>query len=143
MHRMGLARRPLLCLSKCRGKALKPNEVTCICVLSACAQSCLVDEGCYVFDSMCKNHGGHTNHGTLCMYWLILLGRAGCLADAELFINKMPIEPGSVVWMSLLGAARNHGDVEIGRRAFDRVVNLEPKKCCTLCAAIKHLCNCW
>ncbi|KAJ7542138.1 hypothetical protein O6H91_10G091600 [Diphasiastrum complanatum] len=29
--------------------------------------------------------------------------------------------------MTLLGAARNHGHVEIGRRAFDLVVKLEPK----------------
>ncbi|KAJ7518073.1 hypothetical protein O6H91_21G053600 [Diphasiastrum complanatum] len=56
-----------------------------------------------------------------------LLGHAGCLADAELFINKMPIQPCSVDWMNLLAAARNHGDVEIGRRAFDCVVKLEPK----------------
>ncbi|KAJ7560796.1 hypothetical protein O6H91_04G146600 [Diphasiastrum complanatum] len=56
-----------------------------------------------------------------------LLGRAGCLDDAELFIYKMLIQPDSVVWMTLLGAARKYGHAEIGRRAFDRVVKLEPK----------------
>ncbi|KAJ7540626.1 hypothetical protein O6H91_10G023400 [Diphasiastrum complanatum] len=122
----GLGKEALALFEQMQREGTKPNEVTYICVLSACAQSRLVDEGRYVFYSMCKNHGvTPTMEHYACM--VDLLGRAGCLVDAELFINKMPIQPGSVVWMSLLGAARNHGNVEIGRRAFDRVMKLEPK----------------
>ncbi|KAJ7298442.1 hypothetical protein O6H91_Y582200 [Diphasiastrum complanatum] len=122
----GLGKEALALFEQMQREGLTPNEVTYICVLSACAQSRLVDEGHYVFDSMCKNHGvTPTMEHYACM--VDLLGRAGCLADAELFINKMPIQPCSVVWMSLLGAARNHGDAEIGRHAFDHVVTLEPK----------------
>ncbi|KAJ7571470.1 hypothetical protein O6H91_01G164100 [Diphasiastrum complanatum] len=121
----GLGKEALALFELMQREGTKPNEATYTCVLSACAQSRLVDEGCCVFDSMCKNH---VVTPTLDHYVCIvdLLGRAGCFADAELFINKMPIQPCSVVWMSLLGAARSHGDVEIGRRAFDRVVKLEP-----------------
>ncbi|KAJ7517800.1 hypothetical protein O6H91_21G040600 [Diphasiastrum complanatum] len=122
----GLGKEALSLFDQMQREGMKPNEVTYICVLSACAHSRLVDEGRYVFDSMCKNHGvTPTTEHYACM--VDLLGRAGCLSDAELFINKMPIQPDSVVWMSLLGAARNHGHVEIGKRAFDRVVKLEPK----------------
>ncbi|KAJ7540617.1 hypothetical protein O6H91_10G023300 [Diphasiastrum complanatum] len=122
----GLGKEALALFDQMQREGTKPNEVTYICVLSACAQSRLVDEGRHVFDSMYKNHGvTPTMEHYACM--VDLLGRAGCLADAELFIDKMPIQPGSVVWMSLLGAARNHGNVEIGRRAFDRVMKLEPK----------------
>ncbi|KAJ7522179.1 hypothetical protein O6H91_19G086300 [Diphasiastrum complanatum] len=122
----GLAQEALALFEQMQGKGTKPGEVTYISVLSACAHSGLVDQGRYVFDSMCKNHGvTPTKEHYACM--VDLLGRAGCLADAVLFINKMPIQPNSVVWMTLLGAARNHGHVEIGRRAFDRVVKLEPK----------------
>ncbi|KAJ7569689.1 hypothetical protein O6H91_01G088800 [Diphasiastrum complanatum] len=122
----GLAQEALALFEQMQGEGTKPDEVTYISVLSACAHSGLVDRGRYVFDSMSKNHGvTPIKEHYACM--VNLLGRAGCLADAELFINKMPIQPHSVVWKTLLGAARNHGHVEIGRRAFDHVVKLEPK----------------
>ncbi|KAJ7551429.1 hypothetical protein O6H91_06G015100 [Diphasiastrum complanatum] len=122
----GLAQEALALFEQMQREGTKPDEVTYISILSACAHSGLLDQGRYVFDSMCRNHGvTPTKEHYACM--VDLLGRAGCLADADLFINKMPIQPDSVVWMTLLGAARNHGHVEIGRRAFDRVVKLEPK----------------
>ncbi|KAJ7540073.1 hypothetical protein O6H91_10G000700 [Diphasiastrum complanatum] len=122
----GLAQEALALFEQMQREGTKPDEVTYISILSACAHSGLLDQGRYVFDSMCRNHGvTPTREHYACM--VDLLGRAGCLADAELFINKMPIQPDSVVWMTLLGAARNHGHVEIGRRAFDHVVKLEPK----------------
>ncbi|KAJ7558889.1 hypothetical protein O6H91_04G060700 [Diphasiastrum complanatum] len=123
----GLGKEALALFEQMQREGTKPNEVTYICVLSACAHSRLVDEGRYAFDAMCKDQGvTPTSEHYACM--VDLLGRAGCLPDAELFINKMPIQPGSEVWMTLLGAARNHGHVEMGRRAFDRVVKLEPEK---------------
>ncbi|KAJ7528371.1 hypothetical protein O6H91_15G000800 [Diphasiastrum complanatum] len=122
----GLGKEALALFEQMQREGTKPNEVTYISVLSACAHSGLVDQGRYFFDSMCKNQGvTPTKEHYACM--VDLLGRAGCLADAELFINKMPIQPDIVVWMTLLGAARNHGHAEIGRRAFDRVVQLDPK----------------
>ncbi|KAJ7568200.1 hypothetical protein O6H91_01G022800 [Diphasiastrum complanatum] len=122
----GLGKEALSLFDQMQREGTKPNEVTYICVLSACAHSRLVDEGHYVFDSMCKNQGvTPTREHYACM--VDLLGRAGCLSDAELFIHKMPIQPDSMVWMTLLGAARNHGHVDIGRRAFNHVVKLEPK----------------
>ncbi|KAJ7515092.1 hypothetical protein O6H91_23G070800 [Diphasiastrum complanatum] len=122
----GLGKEALALFEQMQREGTKPNEVTYISVLSACAHSGLVDQGRYFFDSMCKNQGvTPTKEHYACI--VDLLGRAGCLADAELFINKMPIQPNSVVWMTLLGAARNHGHAEIGRRAFDRVVKLDPK----------------
>ncbi|KAJ7290856.1 hypothetical protein O6H91_05G071700 [Diphasiastrum complanatum] len=122
----GLAREALALFEQMQREGTKPNEVTYVSVLSACAHFGLVDQGRHVFNSMCKNHGvTPTREHYTCM--VDLLGRAGCLDDAELFINKMPIQPDSVVWMTLLGAARNHGNAEIGRRAFDCVVKLEPK----------------
>ncbi|KAJ7569148.1 hypothetical protein O6H91_01G063500 [Diphasiastrum complanatum] len=122
----GLGKEALALYEQMKQEGVQPDNVTFTCVLSACAHSRLVDEGRYVFDSMCKDHDvTPTKEHYACM--VDLLVRAGCWADAELFINKMPIQPDSVVWMTLLGAARNHGHVEIGRRAFDLVVKLEPK----------------
>ncbi|KAJ7520278.1 hypothetical protein O6H91_20G076300 [Diphasiastrum complanatum] len=122
----GLGKEALALYEQMKQEGVQPNNITFTCILSACAHSRLVDEGRYVFDSMCKDHDvSPTKEHYACM--VDLLARAGCWADAELFINKMPIQPDSVVWMSLLGAARNHGHLEIGRRAFDLVVKLDPK----------------
>ncbi|KAJ7551523.1 hypothetical protein O6H91_06G018700 [Diphasiastrum complanatum] len=120
----GLGKEALTLLEQMQREGTKPNEVTYVSVLSACSHSGLVDEGCHLFNSMCKDYGvSPTMKHYACM--VDLLGRAGRLADAEDFIKKMPIQADAVVWMTLLGAARNHGHVEIGRHAFDCVVKLE------------------
>ncbi|KAJ7555628.1 hypothetical protein O6H91_05G047200 [Diphasiastrum complanatum] len=121
----GFGKEALTLFDQMQREGIQPNEVTYVSVLSACSHSGLVDKGRHLFDTMCKDHGvTPTMDHYACM--VDLLGRAGCLADAEDFINNMPIQPDAVVWMTLLGAARNSGHMEIGRRAFDCVVNLEP-----------------
>ncbi|KAJ7514799.1 hypothetical protein O6H91_23G059500 [Diphasiastrum complanatum] len=122
----GLGKEALQLLEQMQREGTKPNESTFVGVLSACSRSGLLDEGRYLFDSMSKDYVvTPTVDHYACM--VDLLGRAGCLADAEDLINKMPIQPDAVVWMTLLGAARNHGHVEIGRRAFGCVMKLEPE----------------
>ncbi|KAJ7547987.1 hypothetical protein O6H91_08G112500 [Diphasiastrum complanatum] len=122
----GLGKEALTLLEQMLREGTKPDEVTYVNLLSACSHSGLVDEGRHLFDSMCKDHGvTPTMDHYACM--VDLLGRAGCLADAEDFVNKMPIQPDALVWRTLLGAARNHGHVDIGRRAFDCAVKLEPE----------------
>ncbi|KAJ7560174.1 hypothetical protein O6H91_04G117100 [Diphasiastrum complanatum] len=122
----GRGKEALTLLEQMQREGMNPDEVTYVCVLSACSHSGLVNEGCHLFDSMCKDHGvTPTMRHYACM--VDLLGRAGCLTDAKDLINKMPIQPDVVVWLTLLSAARNHGHVEIGRHAFDCIVKLEPE----------------
>jgi hypothetical protein len=56
-----------------------------------------------------------------------LLGRCGCLAEAQHFINKMPIKPDTVVWGSLLGACRSYSNIELGESVAERLFELDPK----------------
>lgn len=42
-----------------------------------------------------------------------LLGRAGCLEEAEEMINKMPVEPNACVWGALLGSCRIHDNMAL------------------------------
>ncbi|CAI0401646.1 unnamed protein product [Linum tenue] len=55
-----------------------------------------------------------------------LLGRSGRLKEAERFIDSMPIDPDSLVWTSLLAACKLHGDVELGKVAAEKVMELAP-----------------
>lgn len=53
-----------------------------------------------------------------------MLGRAGLLDEAFKFIDSMVIEPNAIIWRTLLGACRIHGNVELGRRANVRLLKI-------------------
>ncbi|RVW95773.1 Pentatricopeptide repeat-containing protein [Vitis vinifera] len=69
-----------------------------------------------LFNQMLKE-GVSPNHITL----------VSVLGALEL-VNKMPFEANASVWGALLGAARIHKDVELGRRAAEMLFILEPEK---------------
>ncbi|OVA18246.1 Pentatricopeptide repeat [Macleaya cordata] len=107
--------------------AIKPNNVTFLCVLSACSHSGLVDEGYRCFTSMKQDYGlepGNDHYGTM----VDLLGRAGRLDEAWDFIQKMPIEPGISVFGAMLGACKIHKNVELAEKAAKRLFELDPEE---------------
>ncbi|KAK9106311.1 hypothetical protein Syun_022322 [Stephania yunnanensis] len=102
----------------------KPNNITFICVLYACSQGGFIDEGWEYFSMMTREYGiepGEDHY--VCM--VNLLGRAGRIKDAETLILSMPFKPGVLVWQTLLGACRVHGDMETGRRAAEKALVLD------------------
>ncbi|KAK9161733.1 hypothetical protein Syun_008074 [Stephania yunnanensis] len=103
----------------------KPNEITFICVLSACSHSGLVDEGLEIFQSM---EADHNVRPTLEHYGCMvdLLGRAGLLNDARRLVETMPMEVDGNVLRALLGACRIHGDIELGVQVGKALIELEP-----------------
>jgi pentatricopeptide repeat protein len=106
-------------------QGVKINDVTFVCLLSACSHAGLADEGLHYFDSM---GSVYCISATLENYACIvdLLGRAGRLLEAEDFVNTMPFEPNVDVWKTLLGACKIHGHVQMGERIAKRVVDLDP-----------------
>jgi len=105
---------------------LNPNQVTFLCVLSACCHAGLVEEGRKHFDSMSDSYNiTPTMEHYGCM--VDLFGRAGLLDEAQNFINKMPVEPNAVVWSCLLGACRKHNNVELGEYVAGRLFELDPE----------------
>ncbi|KAF3437705.1 hypothetical protein FNV43_RR20461 [Rhamnella rubrinervis] len=108
-----------------RSEGISPDSVTFVAVLSACSHSGLVEEAYLHLHSMATDYGLEPSYRHYaCM--VDLLGRAGRLKDAERFINDMPIEPDSLVWGTLLAACKIHGDIELGKRAATKVMELEP-----------------
>lgn len=104
---------------------IKPNDITYLCVLSACSHSGLVEEGLKYFDSMKKDYGLEP---TMDHYGAVvdLLGRAGKLNEAWDFIQKMPFEPGITVYGAMLGACKIHKNVELGEKAAHKLFELNP-----------------
>ncbi|XP_017972378.1 PREDICTED: pentatricopeptide repeat-containing protein At1g74600, chloroplastic [Theobroma cacao] len=108
-----------------RKEEINPDRVTFVGILSACSHNGLIEEGYYYLNSMAKEYGIQPGyHHYACM--VDILGRLGKLREAEKFINNMPIEPNAFIWGTLLSACKVHGDVELGRLAAKKIIELEP-----------------
>ncbi|PSS21641.1 Pentatricopeptide repeat-containing protein [Actinidia chinensis var. chinensis] len=106
-------------------EGMKPDYITFVCVLSACGHTGCVEEGFAYFNSMTEIHNmspGPEHYA--CM--VDLLGRAGRLQEAKKFAESIPIKPNASVWGALLGACRNHGDLEMGIEVAERLFEIEP-----------------
>ncbi|KAJ4702188.1 Pentatricopeptide repeat-containing protein [Melia azedarach] len=103
----------------------KPDFISFACVLSACSQAGLTDEGCNHFNSMSKEYGieARIEHYT-CM--VTLLGHAGRLEEAYNMIEQMPFEPDACIWGALLSSCRVHKNVILGEVAANNLFELEP-----------------
>lgn len=85
----------------------------------------LVEEGLNFFQQVEQNYGlvPEMEH---CACIVDLNGPVGRLDDAMEFTRKMPIEPNEMVWQTLLGACRVHGNVELGEIAAEKVLSVRP-----------------
>ncbi|GAB4843315.1 hypothetical protein Ancab_013280 [Ancistrocladus abbreviatus] len=107
-------------------QGLAPDDVTLVVTISACSHAGLVEEGHQLFESMEKDYGIKPkleHYGCL----VDLLGRAGWLQEAIEQIQRMHMKPNATLWRSLLGAARMHGNLEVGEVALQHLVELEPE----------------
>jgi pentatricopeptide repeat protein len=106
---------------------LRPNDVTFLAVLSACAHGGHVDEGLKRFASMSSVYG-LAPRGQHYAAVVDLLARVGRLRDAYDFVKNLPdCQEHSVVWGTLLGACRKHGgDVRLVELVARRFFRLQP-----------------
>nr|VDC90630.1 unnamed protein product [Brassica oleracea] len=100
----------------------KPDQVTFINLLSACAHAGLVEEGEKQFMLMGRFGITAEKEHYACM--VDLLARAGQLDKAERLIKGMPFEPDFVIWGALLGACGLHSCLELGEVAAKGISRL-------------------
>ncbi|KAF5741707.1 pentatricopeptide repeat-containing protein [Tripterygium wilfordii] len=105
---------------------VNPDGVTFISLLCACSRSGLVTEGLEYFNSMEHRYFLTPN---LKHYACVvdLLGRAGRLGDAYVFIQKLPLKPDAAIWGALLNACRIHRQVELGELAAQHIFEMDTK----------------
>eukprot|EP00250_Pteridium_aquilinum_P014300 c21901_g1_i1 orf=1662-5786(-) len=111
---------------KMLGDGIRPNGVTFLSVLSACNHAGFVDKAFDCFTSMKTEYGlapDMEHYGIM----LDLLGRAGDFVGVENLLSEMPMQPDLEMWLCLLGSCRKHGNVELGKQAFDCAMQLQPK----------------
>ncbi|KAK4428185.1 Pentatricopeptide repeat-containing protein [Sesamum alatum] len=92
-------------------EGIKPDEFTFATVLTGLAELSNLEIGLQAHALLVKS--GHDHY--VCM--VNLLGRAGRIKEAEELILGMPFKPSVLIWQTLLGASRLHGDVETAKRA--------------------------
>lgn len=110
---------------KMRNLGIKPNQVTFVGVLTACSHVGLVEEGWKLFSTMESEHGiVPTREHYSCV--IDLLARAGRLNEAEAFINQMAFDPDVVMWKTLLAACKTHKNIEVGKRAAENILKIDP-----------------
>lgn len=104
----------------------RPDHVTFVGVLSACAHAGLVDKGLGIFHSIKDEYGiEHTADHYACV--IDLLSRSGLFERAEEMINTMSIKPNKFLWASLLGGCRIHKNVRLARWAAEALFEIEPE----------------
>ncbi|XP_042520053.1 pentatricopeptide repeat-containing protein At2g41080 isoform X1 [Macadamia integrifolia] len=105
---------------------LEPNDVTFLSLLYACSHSGLKEKGTEFFELMVNKYKvkPRLEHYT-CM--VDLLGRFGCLEEAEALIRSMPIKPDGIIWNTLLSACKIHKNTDMARRIAEDVLKLEPQ----------------
>uniref|UniRef100_A0A0D9W0P3 DYW domain-containing protein n=1 Tax=Leersia perrieri TaxID=77586 RepID=A0A0D9W0P3_9ORYZ len=104
---------------------VEPSEVTFLALLYACSHSGLKEEGMNCFELMTKTYGlqPSVKHYT-CV--VDLLGRSGCLDEAEALILSMPVTPDGVIWKTLLSACKTQKNFDMAERIAKRVIELDP-----------------
>ncbi|PSS00094.1 Pentatricopeptide repeat-containing protein [Actinidia chinensis var. chinensis] len=106
-------------------EGMKPDDVIFIAVLSACTHGGMVEEGKRVFAKMVFEFSIKPrieHYG--CM--VDLLGRAGKLEEAIRFVESMHIEPNAVIWATLLGACKIHGNGILLESVTKKILDQEP-----------------
>lgn len=122
----GGERQALSLLWKMQMAGVRPNDITFIGLLSACAHSGLVNEGRRLFDSMIEDFGIQPlqqHYGLM----VDLIGRSGRVREAMFFVKSMPVEPHPGLWGALASACKMHGEVELGEEVAKKLIELEPR----------------
>ncbi|CAA6653426.1 unnamed protein product [Spirodela intermedia] len=105
---------------------LPPSDATYTSALSACSGAGLLEEGRRIFASIGRDRDkGPTRDHVSC--YVDLLARGGRLVEAERLIATSQVEnPDAVLWRTLLGACKLHGEVEMAERTAKRILELSP-----------------
>ncbi|XP_024540769.1 pentatricopeptide repeat-containing protein At5g27110 isoform X1 [Selaginella moellendorffii] len=103
-----------------------PDAVTFTTILSVCSHGGLLGEAVKWFRWMREDYYVEAETGH---YGCIvdLLGRLGRVPEAEEVAEKMPAGTDPIVWTTLLSACQVHGETQRGKRAAERLVELDPE----------------
>jgi pentatricopeptide repeat protein len=120
---MGRFNEAFSCFKRMQHEDVAPDEVTFLCILTTCGHSGLFYEAEVIFGDMIRKYNitPSLEHHT-CM--LMVFGTSGDFDKAVSMIKVMPCSDHAEIWLTLLGACKKWGYVELGRLAFDQAVQV-------------------
>ncbi|CAM8958057.1 unnamed protein product [Rhodiola kirilowii] len=107
-------------------KAIKPNSITFIGVLSACVHIGLVEKGLQYFNSMTKEYQIVPKMDHIACI-VNLFARSGQTKRAYEFITSFNAKPDKIIWRCLLSGCRTHKDLALGRLAAEKILSMDPQ----------------
>lgn len=121
----GMAKEASDMFRRMESQGIKANPITFLGVLNGCSHAGLVDEGLEFFRIMVDEYGmtpDIKHYGCL----IDMLGRSGRVEEAEVMTKRIPSESSSVVvWRTLLGACCLHGNIKVGERVKNKIIEME------------------
>ncbi|KAL8095403.1 pentatricopeptide repeat-containing protein At1g59720, chloroplastic/mitochondrial-like [Apium graveolens] len=103
---------------------VRPNNVTFVGVLLACAHGGLVSDGRKYWSTMLGYRIEPSIEHYGCM--VDLLCRANHIEDAYAFVETMPVKPDSAIWRTLLVGCKRNKILEKGELVGEELLKLEP-----------------
>jgi pentatricopeptide repeat protein len=122
---MGCTKQVFELLHRIHGEGLTLEPISFLILLTACNHAGLIDEGQAVFDEMCSRFSSippSLEHYS-CM--MDLFCRAGQFGRAECILDQVPENDLPPLLLTMLGACHKWKNVELGRWAFERLVELD------------------
>ncbi|PWA66355.1 pentatricopeptide repeat-containing protein [Artemisia annua] len=120
----GFFRESLDMFTEMQNTGITPDEITYLCILSACAHGGLVKEAWYYFISLAKNNMYPKTEHYACM--IDVLARSGQLTQAYKFLSDMPTEPTPSMLGALFNGCINHRNLDLAEVVGKKLVELEP-----------------
>ncbi|KAJ0989521.1 hypothetical protein J5N97_007877 [Dioscorea zingiberensis] len=121
----GFGKNALQVFERMKCSNIKPDDVTFLCVFSACTHEGLLREAEHYFNSMKFDFGivPRLSHYA-CL--IDLLCRMGMVEKAKKLIETMPIAADSAIWTSLLSGSRVNCNVKVAEVAASKLFAEDP-----------------
>ncbi|VVA36149.1 PREDICTED: pentatricopeptide repeat-containing [Prunus dulcis] len=120
----GLVQQALEIFAEMQIIGIVPDEITYLCLLSACAHGGLVKEAWHLFECLGKHGMKPKCEHYACM--VDVLARGGQVTEAYQFICQMPREPTASMLGALLSGCVNHGKLDLAEIVGRKLIEIEP-----------------
>ncbi|KAL6196141.1 hypothetical protein ACLB2K_031756 [Fragaria x ananassa] len=120
----GLVRQSLELFMEMQMIGIVPDEITYLCLLSACAHGGLVKEAWHSFECIGKHGMAPTSEHYACM--VDVLARRGQVEEAYQFICRMPGDPTPSMLGALLNGCTNHGKLGLAETVGRTLIEIQP-----------------
>ncbi|XP_039128311.1 pentatricopeptide repeat-containing protein At5g08305-like [Dioscorea cayenensis subsp. rotundata] len=103
---------------------VQPDEITYLCLLSACTHGGLVEDARRFFNLLKAQRMAVQVEHYACM--VDVLGRSGRVEEAYEIVRTMPMQPSASVLGALLTACQTHGHLHLGELVGQMLIELDP-----------------